>query len=364
MAVSLASPRLSRRQLRLSAPCANVVVVINGNASGRPGPRAIHRLVTELRGLGGRVSVELTRDPDDVQALWQRDDGRRVVLVGGDGSVHTVVNLPGRARDVALIPAGRANNIARSLGIPIDWSGAAALAIRGGVRPIDLIRARAPAQRLLVVEGLSAGFLAQARRRYHARNSGQLLIGLSAGIGALASFRPLTARVHGADGDEWMALSQLFVANLPLYAFGLHVAPHARLTDGVLDVIGFEAGGRRQLLSMVRELRRGGDLRSAGAHLWRTRRIELFTDGCSPIIADRSAREGETEPQPCGITEPAGPDRVQFRRDRRGPRPCARHDLPPRVAGAHPGRAGADRHGDAGQHRGGSAGAARDRGLE
>ena len=53
---------------------------------------------------------------------------RRVVLLGGDGSVHALANLAGHKPEVALLPAGRANNIAHSLGIPIALADAARVA--------------------------------------------------------------------------------------------------------------------------------------------------------------------------------------------------------------------------------------------
>jgi hypothetical protein len=53
------------------------------------------------------------------------------------------------------------------------------------------------------------------------------------------------------------------VANLPFYAFGLCVAPHADPGDAALDLIGIEAPTRRAVLAALRELRPG----AAAAHL-------------------------------------------------------------------------------------------------
>jgi diacylglycerol kinase family enzyme len=265
---------------------ARVRVIVNGNASGAAHPAHPDHLIALLRRAGADVQLERTTTLDELAAVWGDDDGRRLVLVGGDGTIHAGVNLGGSARDVALIPAGRANNIARSLGIPLDWEHAARLAVREDVRPVDLIEARAPNVRQLVVEGVSVGFLAQARVRYHGRNSADVPAAVRAGAAALARFHPLTARVTRSAGTEALQLAQLFVANLPLYEFGLRVAPQADPTDATLDLVGIEAPSRRAVLRMLVDLRRGTHLDHPNVHVWRTDRAVVTTNGCSPIVAD------------------------------------------------------------------------------
>ena len=261
-------------------------VVLNANASGAKDEVPIQALVALLRASGADVELERTHSLDELAAVCAMDDGRRVVLVGGDGTIHAAANLDHGPRELALIPAGRANNIAHSLGIPIDWRAAAELAVHGEVRPIDLIEAIAPSRRRLVVEGVSVGFLAQARVRYHGRNSADLLAGVRAGASALARFHPLAARVTSPQGGETLQLSQLFVANLPLYEFGLRVAPHANPVDATLDIVAIDAPTRRAVLGMLLDLRRGTHLGRPNVRTWRTPAATIDTRGCSPIVAD------------------------------------------------------------------------------
>lgn len=271
---------------RARAPLLPVRVVVNANASGALTPAARDDLVRALRDAGADVALELTGSSAELAELWDDDDGRRLVLVGGDGTIHAAANLGGQPRDVALIPAGRANNIARSTQIPRDRQLAARLAVQGDVRPLDLVEARTAQQRRLVVESVSVGFLAQARVRYHGRNSADVRAALRAGAGALRDFRPLTAHVCSASSDETLRLSQLFVANLPFYEFGLRVAPQADPTDATLDLVGIDAPTRLAVLRMIGELRRGRHLPYHGVHAWRSQTATITTGGCSPIVAD------------------------------------------------------------------------------
>jgi diacylglycerol kinase family enzyme len=271
------------RRRRLGSP-ASLLLVVNSNASGSD--RRTDDLLGVLRAGGADVDLVHTRTVADFARLCAHPTGRRLVLVGGDGTIHTAVNLARPPRELALIPAGRANNIARSLGIPLDWEQAAGLASSGEVRPVDLIEARSADRRLLVVEGLSVGFLAQARVRYHGSNSADVVAALRAGGAALAHFHPLAAHVQSLSGEEALHLAQLFVANLPLYEFGLNVAPQADPTDAALDIVGIEAPTRRAVLRMIMDLRRGTHLSRTDVHVWRTDRALIATNGCSPIVAD------------------------------------------------------------------------------
>ena len=264
-----------------------VRVIVNANASATLTPAERDALVGALRETGADVDLVLTHSLAELAAVWNDDDGRRLVLVGGDGTIHAAANTAGPPRDVALIPAGKANNIARSTLIPRDRRLAARLAVRGAVRPLDLIEARTAQRRRLVCESVSVGFLAQARVRYHGRNSADVVAALRAGGGALRAFRPLGAHVTTpGGGDETLSLSQLFVANLPFYEFGLRVAPQADPTDATLDLIGIDAPTRLAVLRMIGELRRGRHLPYHGMHAWRARTETISTDGLSPIVAD------------------------------------------------------------------------------
>lgn len=259
-------------------------VVVNANASGTAAIAG--EVVDALRAAGAEVELLRTAGLTELEDVWRHDDGRRLVLVGGDGTIHAAVNVPGPARDVALIPAGRANNIARSLDIPLAVADAARLALRGGVRPVDLIEARTATERRLVVESVSVGFLAHARVRYHGRNSADLRAGVRAGAAALRRFHPLGAHVTGATGTESLPLAQLFVANLPLYEFGLRVAPQADPQDAMLDVVGIEAPTRRAVLRMLVDLRRGTHPARGNVHRWRAETVRIVTNGASPVVAD------------------------------------------------------------------------------
>lgn len=275
-ATPLHAPRLPSRNPHL-------LLVANGNASGLSRrPTLVDDSAQLLRSAGARVETRVTSTLEELDLALATAE-RRVVLLGGDGSLHAAANSA-YAAEFALIPAGGANNVARSLGLPVDAGAAARLAVEGAARPVDAISVETPTSRYLAVEGISVGFHAMARTQYTAKNSTDVKAAIRAGIGAVRNFEPPTIALS-VDGDSRLVrIAQLFVANMPLYGPKLQVAP-ADPTDGLLDIVSIE-GGRRTLLTALPHLRRGTHIGREGISHQRATRIKIATRGRSPIVAD------------------------------------------------------------------------------
>ena len=261
-----------------------VQVVVNANASGIDSVRSTVRdAMDALEHAGAETSAVATRSLRELADTIAEADGRRLVLVGGDGAVHAAANA-GATGELALLPAGRANNIARGLGIPSSWPAAAAIAVGAPTRPLDLLSVETADRTLLAVEGFSAGFQAAARSRYTADNSADLGAGVVALLRALATHRPYAAELE-VDGEALsVATSQLFVSNMPLFGFGFRVAPAARPDDGEADLVALPPRSRMAILPELARVRRGTHLAGGRALLRRVRRVELRSP--LPLVAD------------------------------------------------------------------------------
>ena len=99
--------------------------------------------VVELLRADARFEVRET-DPRDLvpQVCALRDAGvKRIAVSGGDGTVTAVAaSLVGSGVELAVIPGGTFNHLARDNGIPTEPAEAAALAATGVARPIDVAR--------------------------------------------------------------------------------------------------------------------------------------------------------------------------------------------------------------------------------
>ena len=263
---------------------AELTLVVNANASGvRRDPRLVSRVAFALRAAGATVELRVTESAAELAAA-AADPHRRLVLLGGDGTVHAFANLPRPHAEVALLPVGGANNIARSLGIPLDLARAAALAVDGRARSLDLIDARTAGRRVLAVEGVSIGFHALARARYSAVNSTDLRAAVGAGFSAIRAFHPVPVALELDGHAELATFGQLFLANLPYYGPRLAVAPDADPADGLIDVVRIPARGRLDTVAALAALRRGRGPRDLVRE--RARRVRVSTRGVSPVVAD------------------------------------------------------------------------------
>jgi diacylglycerol kinase (ATP) len=267
-------------------PSAELLVLVNGNASASPdADRVLADVVRHLSGAGARATGRITPSEDALSEALDLAGGRRVVLVGGDGTLHSALNAGPPLPEVALVPAGRANNVARALGIPADVAQAARIAATAPARPLDVLRVESGAGTLYGVEALSAGVQADARSRYNGANSADLRAGAGAFAEALRGYRPydVDLTVDGRQGFLGQA-AQVFLSNLPFFGFGFRVDPLARPADGLLEAIVLEARSRLDVARLLLSAYRGSHLKRAGVTIRRAR--EAVIGSSIPIVVD------------------------------------------------------------------------------
>jgi diacylglycerol kinase family enzyme len=262
----------------------DVLLLANANASG-VGKDSLREAREALVAHGVNVEAYATTALDDFRQALARAAGRRIALLGGDGSLHAAVNLGFAAREFALLPAGGANNVATSLGIPTDLDEAAAIAVSGNPRRLDLIDVVCGETSYCAVEGVSVGVHAVARAQYRSGNSTDALAALRAVAEATRHFTGTTVTAVFGDERLRVRVAQLFVANFPLFAFGLEVAPDASPDDGRLELVVNRWSGRTALIPLLVRLRRGTHVESPKTHSWSVDRVTI-DPGASPIVAD------------------------------------------------------------------------------
>ena len=199
------------------------------------------------------VEVAATSGPDDLDSVLHRAGSRRVVVAGGDGSMHAVVAALHRRGELAdsvlgLLPLGTGNDFARSMDLPLDVTEAARVLVQGEVRPVDLLTDDAGG---IVVNNVHIGAGAQASRRgarwkkrLGSIGVGKLNLGkLGYPIGAIqASFMPPSVRLRvEVDGDVVNDLDQptlmVAVGNGTSVGGGAELTPEADAEDGRADVM-------------------------------------------------------------------------------------------------------------------------------
>ena len=215
---------------------------------------------------------------------------RRVVAVGGDGTVHEVVNglmrLPAETRPaVGLAPIGSGNDLSGGLGIPDDPAEALRHAFHAPLRLLDLgLLTDETGRQEYWLNTLGIGFDAviniRSRRLNRLRGFWMYLTAALQSI--LLNYT--TYRGHfEMDGQAWQDdLLMTVLANGRREGGGFIVAPQASLTDGVGDYIAIRRIGVPRMFLTLAHFIRGSAGRLAHARTGTFRRLKLTSE--SPLF--------------------------------------------------------------------------------
>jgi diacylglycerol kinase (ATP) len=126
---------------KVASTAAGYVVVANGAAGSTEGA-VVHEVAGRLAE-EAPTSVVWTDDEGDFDAAVAGLDGRQLVIVGGDGTLHFALNRLAASdrldETIGIVPAGTGNDFARGAGIPVDVAGAVELILSGEGRNLPVI---------------------------------------------------------------------------------------------------------------------------------------------------------------------------------------------------------------------------------
>lgn len=228
--------------------------------------------------------------------------GSRVVLVGGDGSVHRLLPaLLARQCSLGLVPAGSGDDIARALGLQgLTVQAALQLALTGVSRPWDVGEVKTPHQQRPFLSSLCMGFDAAVaaraaelpswlggRHRYTLATLLQLL---------RLRLHQATLCIDGAAGPAgpWLMTP---VLNTPTYGGGLPAVPAALPDDGRLNLLHAGRFSRLAALRMLPALMQGRHLGHAQVGTRSFTRLHVQASEPLPLAADGEALHAATTVQ-------------------------------------------------------------------
>jgi diacylglycerol kinase (ATP) len=281
--VEKTSARLERRKakfLALEADIADLEARLSEPRKGRLGPRAasdgalkharlifnpasgrddednaarLVKVVSCLRVHGIEAHVGLKTSGSAARELAQKavESGDSLVVVaGGDGTIGDVVSqLIGSSTVLGIVPIGTMNNLARSLGVPLEIDAACALIGMGTTRRIDIGRVTSNgsenSEYFMECAGVGLSAIAalagQAFEKRHWRVVPR----------ALRKFfesRPGPMQVE-MDGVVVEASPRMVtVSNAPLMGNKMLAVPGAKMDDGLLDVQIYDGMGDAALV--------------------------------------------------------------------------------------------------------------------
>lgn len=272
-----------------------LLFIVNPVAGHGRSRRVFARLEAVLaRVTGLRWVVWNTRGPGHAVELAQRaglEGYRRVVAVGGDGTVHEAINglmsLSAALRHrlaFGVVPAGSGNDFARNVGIPQDPGALAALLASGAAGFVDV--GEVGGHYFANVAGV--GFDAEVARlanRLPKAVPGPLTYLVSA-VSALATYRNASVRIE-LDGRELRRRVLLVaVGNGAGYGGGMLICPGARMDDGRFRVVVAGDLSRAAVLATLPRVFSGRHLENPLVEAFEARQVHIEAERPLAVQAD------------------------------------------------------------------------------
>jgi len=273
-------------------------LIINPTSANGRLARQWPGLRQDMEAAGLQFTFEFTEAPGHATELARAarlQGADTIVSVGGDGTVHEVVNglvdeealaLPAEQVPVALgvIPFGTGIDFVRTVGIPRNPHGAIQRLREGRRQRIDLIhityqhqgQARQRYSANVVGLGFDAAIVERVNRSSKAL--GGTIPFLSGVLAELFSYQNKQVTVR-FDGQELTGKANAVVAcNGRFFGGGMKVGPHASPDDGLLDLIFIGDVNRLELLLNMPRLYAGTHLSHPKIQYFQVTEVEVDTD--------------------------------------------------------------------------------------
>ena len=283
----------------MTSPFGPLVLIANPNAGRGQVDKALPRVESVLKNENLSYRIVRTTHPGHAteaarQAL--RDGERYLVAVGGDGTVHEVVNgmVSGGGPLVSdavlgVVAAGSGSDFIRSFGPPADAEQAARHLAGDQVRPLDVGTVTcADGETRCFANIAQVGLGAAVVARAAGLRAGRLLGGARYAAAfwlTLPGFRPAPATLD-ADGHSyaWRAFN-VVVANCRFYGGGMQISPNSDPGDGLLDIL-VMTGPKSDSFTTLPKVYKGAHLPHRNIAELRAGRLSVEADPGFPVEAD------------------------------------------------------------------------------
>lgn len=248
--------------------------------------------------------VSFTRKKGEGSALTEQalEKGTRlIVAVGGDGTLNECLN--GFVKEdrpinteaaLGLLPLGRGSDLARFFKIPHQSNQALSYLFHTKARPFDVGKVtytdfRGGKKSRYFLNIASVGICAHVDNWVN-KTPGFLGAKLSyfySTLRSLLEYSPQKVSYSFGEERHDRKLLMMIVANGGYFGSGMHVAPHARIDDGLFNVSVVRAMGLGKMVTELSTLYSGDYLKSEEVHSFSTHRLQVKpASGSHPLMIE------------------------------------------------------------------------------
>ncbi len=284
----------------MTSPFGDLVVIANPRSGRGRVAKELPELERQLNARRLRFRIVETQEPGHASAIARealRGGERFMVAVGGDGTVHEVVNgMIEDGRPVAegavlgVVPAGSGCDFVRTFGLPQDVARAVRHLEGDRLYPIDVARVDYTQNSETVTRyipniaeaGLGGAVVARAERLPRWLGRSRYFWGFWLSV---RGYKACTITVH-ADRKEFEGrANNVVVANGQFYGGGMKISPRSYPGDGLLD-IQISTGPKSEAFTMIPKIYKGEHVPHPHIKEMRGRTITVDAERPLPLEGD------------------------------------------------------------------------------
>jgi YegS/Rv2252/BmrU family lipid kinase len=269
-------------------------IIANPEAGKGRSVALVEKIRSMLKEHRAKFDIVLTAAPGNATDLARAaaEEGWPVIVsLGGDGTVCEVINgLVSTNSALGIISCGTGNDIARSLGVPVDIKQAVNTLLTGKRRSIDLGRERDQVFTNIAGVGFASDVSSEANAMRRVKGSLAFFIGTYKALSALKARR---ARIELDDETIEGKMVSITISNMKYAGGGMVFAPDAIVDDGLFDICLVREVGKTSLALTFPQMYRDTGAKHPALSRYRSSIVKIFTEQPMEKMFDGSIN-GET----------------------------------------------------------------------
>ncbi|MBQ8295555.1 MAG: diacylglycerol kinase family lipid kinase [Clostridia bacterium] len=217
--------------------------------------RVVEKMLTEQNIPFFVHQTNAEHDAEEIAHVLTKD-GADLIVLGGDGTLHEVLNGivdPSLCR-LGLIPSGTGNDFAEKAGIPLEVEKATHLILNGRTKPTDYLEVGGVRCMNVAGLGMDVDVLERCKK---GKMKGKMKYLLSL-LQSLFAFKGYRIEVQSEGRQETRDVLIAAACNGSQFGGGIAICPTAEIDDGKISVVVVDCiGGKWKIIKAFMQLMKG-----------------------------------------------------------------------------------------------------------